>query len=134
MNDQTEKSIDEIFPRPPDTKFEHGLGTHAASLLYVDLKGGSTRFTALVGVDDEVTDKPIGIRFSLIGDGRDLWKSGVMKKGQAAEKVDVDLTGVKALVRWAKSIFDDGSPPDRAAMTMGPYMIAARLLGCRRLR
>ena len=95
---QADKSVDGHTLSIAGTKYEHGLGTHAASLLYVDLKGGSTRFTAMVGVDDEVTGKPIGIRFSLIGDGRDLWKSGVMKKGQAAEKVDVDVTGVKTLV------------------------------------
>jgi alpha-galactosidase len=89
------------------TQYEHGLGTHAASLLYIDLKGGSTRFTAAVGVDDEVTDKPAGIVFSLIGDGRDLWKSGVMKKGQAAEKVDVDVTGVKTLVLVVESAGDN---------------------------
>ena len=92
---QADKSVDGHTMTIAGTKYEHGLGTHAASLLCVDLKGGSTRFTALVGVDDEVTDKPAGIRFALIGDGRDLWKSGVMKKDQAAEKVDVDVTGVK---------------------------------------
>ena len=77
---QADKSVDGHTMTIAGTKYEHGLGTHAASLLYVDLKGGATRFTALVGVDDEVTDKPAGIRFALIGDGRDLWKSGVMKK------------------------------------------------------
>ena len=95
---QADKSVDGHTLTIAGTKYEHGLGTHAASLLYVNLKGGSTRFTAMVGVDDEVTGKPVGIRFSLIGDGRDLWKSGVMKKGSAAEKADVDVSGVKTLV------------------------------------
>ena len=95
---QADKSVDGNALTIAGTKYEHGLGTHAASLLYVDLKGGSTRFTASVGVDDEVTGKPIGIRFSVNGDGRDLWKSGAMKKGDAAEKADVDVTGVKTLV------------------------------------
>ena len=94
---QADKSVDGGTLSIAGTKFEHGLGTHAASLLYVDLKGGSTRFNAMVGIDDEVTETPIGIRFSVIGDGRNLWKSGVLKKGQAAEKVDVDVTGVKTL-------------------------------------
>ncbi len=94
---QADKSVDGHTMSIAGTKYEHGLGTHAVSLLYIDLNGGSTRFTAMVGVDDEVTGKPIGIRFSVIGDGRDLWKSGVMKKGQPAEKVDVDVSGVKTL-------------------------------------
>lgn len=33
--------------------FQKGLGTHADSILYVQLDGGSRRFTAMVGVDDE---------------------------------------------------------------------------------
>ena len=78
--------------------FDCGVGTHAVSLLYVDLKGGSSRFSAMVGVDDEVTQSPVGIRFSVIGDARELWHSRVMKKGQPAEKVDVDLSGVKTLL------------------------------------
>jgi alpha-galactosidase len=95
---QADKSVDGNSLTVAGTKYEHGLGTHAASLLYVNLNGGSTRFSASVGVDDEVTGEPIGIRFLVIGDGRELWKSGVMKKGQAAEKVDIDVTGVKTLV------------------------------------
>ena len=35
-------------------RFEHGLGTHAPSTLYVELQGGCSRFTARVGVDDAV--------------------------------------------------------------------------------
>ncbi len=95
---QADKSVDGHTLTIAGTKYQHGLGTHAASLLYVDLKGGSARFSAEVGVDDEVTGDPVGIRFSLIGDGRDLWKSGVMRRNQAAEKVDVDVSGIKTLV------------------------------------
>ena len=34
-------------------EFDRGVGTHAPSVMYVDLAGGSKRFTAAVGVDDE---------------------------------------------------------------------------------
>ena len=33
--------------------YPHGLGTHAASQMVVDLKGAATRFETMVGVDDE---------------------------------------------------------------------------------
>ena len=36
--------------------------------------------------------------FRVIGDGRTLWKSGVMKFGQAAQPVDVNLKGIKSLL------------------------------------
>jgi len=79
-------------------KFEHGLGTHADSVLYVNLAGGSTRFTAMVGVDDEINKAAGSVEFRVLGDGRLLYKSGVMRAGQAAKKVDVDVSGVKTLI------------------------------------
>ena len=38
-------------------KFETGLGTHARSVLWINLQGGTSRFTAFVGIDDEVVPK-----------------------------------------------------------------------------
>ena len=35
-------------------KYETGIGTHARSVLWVNLQGGSKWFTAMVGIDDEV--------------------------------------------------------------------------------
>jgi len=77
--------------------FEHGIGTHANSLLIVELKEGSARFSASVGVDDETSGKG-SVEFSVIGDGKVLWKSGVMKGGQTPQKIDVDVKGVKILM------------------------------------
>src|SRR3974390_735202 len=34
--------------------FAHGLGTHADSILYIQLDGRGRKFTGWVGVDDEV--------------------------------------------------------------------------------
>ncbi|MCX5635393.1 MAG: NPCBM/NEW2 domain-containing protein [Planctomycetota bacterium] len=82
-------------------KFEHGLGTHAADILRLNLHGDVQRFTALVGVDDEVfeTGKAgvSSVEFKVIGDGRTIWSSGIMKAGDKAKKVDVDLRGVKKM-------------------------------------
>jgi alpha-galactosidase len=79
--------------------FERGLGTHAESLLYIDLKGGAKRFTASVGIDDDVNgNTESSVQFSVLGDGEVLWKGEVMKAGQAPEAVDVNLSGVKILL------------------------------------
>lgn len=85
--------------------FEKGLGTHADSLLYVELNGGSTRFNAWVGVDDEVMNssrqggaRPGSVEFRILADGKQVYKSGVIKSGDAAKEVDIDLTGVNLLV------------------------------------
>ena len=77
-------------------KFEHGAGTHAASKMRVDVGGQATRFTAQAGVDDSAGGQG-SVEFLVLGDGKILWKSGVMTGGQPAKAVDVSLTGVKTL-------------------------------------
>lgn len=88
------------IPSPlADKKFKHGLGTHAASTFRIDLGGKANRFTAMVGVDDEVLPKGQGgtITFKVVGDGRVLWESGVMRAEAPAKPVNVDLKGGKHL-------------------------------------
>jgi alpha-galactosidase len=77
--------------------YEHGFGTHANSTLLVNLKGQATRFTASVGVDGEVPAGKGSVEFSVTGDGKTLWQSGVMRGQDPAKAVDVDLTGVRRL-------------------------------------
>ena len=80
-------------------KFARGFGTHAVSELPVNLDGGAKSFTASVGVDDEVNGSTVSsVEFIVHGDGKLLWRSGVMKAGQPARDCSVDLTGVKSLV------------------------------------
>ena len=78
--------------------FAHGLGTHAESILYVSLNNGARSFSASVGVDGEVSNPQASIEFFVLGDGKVLWQSGVMRAGEPAKNVTVDLTGVKMLL------------------------------------
>lgn len=77
-------------------KYERGVGTHSISHMRLDLNGKATRFTALVGVDDEAQNQA-SIEFYVLGDKKILWQSGVMKKGDSAKKADVDITGIRKL-------------------------------------
>jgi alpha-galactosidase len=107
-------------------KFQGGVGTHARSVLWIALDGGSRRFTASVGIDDEVVT-PIVLRelrsafekgyeeyklingrviFQIYGDGRLLWKSKVMQTGMPAAKVNAELEGVKTMVLVVSSTGD----------------------------
>ena len=61
------------------------------------MRGKASRLEALVGVDDEPKTHPGSVEFLVLGDGKVLWKSGVMKGGQPAKPVNVDLSGVKSL-------------------------------------
>ena len=78
-------------------KFARGVGTHATSKFRVKLDGNASRFTAQVGVDDGAGDQG-SVEFIVIGDGKVLWRSGVLKGGEAAKPVDVNLAGVQTLV------------------------------------
>src|SRR2546421_687704 len=76
--------------------YEHGLGTHAQSHLFIR-PNGATRFAAMVGVDDEVNNDRASVVFQVLGDKRVLFDSGVMKRQQPAKAVDLDISGVKKL-------------------------------------
>ncbi|UCG47747.1 MAG: NPCBM/NEW2 domain-containing protein [Phycisphaerales bacterium] len=103
---RVDKSVQDRTMSIAGRKFERGVGTHADSIMYIDLKGGSTRFTAHVGVDDEINGNIGSIEFKIYGDKRLLWQSGVIKAGEPAKKVDVDLAGLKALILMVGSAGD----------------------------
>ena len=82
-------------------KFERGVGTHANSVVRLALHGGATVFSAWAGVDDNAGNPAAAIRFKVVGDGKILWKSEVMRPGQAAQKVELDVKGVQMLLLFA---------------------------------
>ncbi|MDR7276188.1 glycoside hydrolase family 97 catalytic domain-containing protein [Catenuloplanes atrovinosus] len=73
-----------------------GLGMHAPAEVTVWLGGACTSFAALVGIDDEVTT-PGSATFEVLGDGRSLAGTGVLRSGDPAQPVTADVTGVRRL-------------------------------------
>lgn len=123
------RSVDGNPLRIGGTTFEHGVGTHARSVLYVHLGGRAESFEAMVGVDDEVAARG-SVEFHIYGDGVRRWRSGVMRGGDAARPVRVALEGVGTAVlmvtptgdgidydhaNWANSVFRFRGEPPRAA-------------------
>jgi alpha-galactosidase len=78
-------------------KFDRGVGTHAVSAYLLNLDGKAKRFSAMVGVDDEVDTSKASIEFSVLGDGKLLWQSGVMKWRDSPKSVEIDAANIKAL-------------------------------------
>ena len=110
--------------------FQHGVGTHAPSVMHIDLGGGGTEFSAWVGVDDEVNGHAGSVSFHIYGDGKQLWQSGVIRAGQPAKRVELDLKGIKSLTLqvndggdginfdhadWAEAKFEVANGKPRAA-------------------
>ena len=103
---QTDKSVQGKNMSIGGQKFDKGVGTHADSVMYVDLKGDAKKFTAWAGVDDEVKGQIGSVVFRVWGDGRQLANSGVVKTDERAKKIDVELTGIKTLILLVNSAGD----------------------------
>jgi len=111
------KSIDGNPLTISGQKYDRGLGTHAPASYRIKLDGKARRFTAMVGIDDEIISdkhdyyKNALVEFLIISYNKNttprnrvLWQSGPMKVNEPAKKVNVNLEGVTLL----KLIVTDG--------------------------
>jgi alpha-galactosidase len=87
-------------------RFANGFSARSESLVYIELDGRTHYFSAEVGIDDRSTVSPddtvkkenLIATFFVIGDGKTLWQSGVMKYGDAPKAFTIRLDGVKSLI------------------------------------
>ncbi|MGW5736470.1 MULTISPECIES: sigma-70 family RNA polymerase sigma factor [Streptomyces] len=102
-----------------DRQYGHGVTVHGQSSVTIDLNRACSSYEAVVGVDD-MTMGLGKVRFSVFGDGARLWRSPMIRGGDPAVPVQVNLTGRKtirlvvephssfytaALADWAQSRF-----------------------------
>ena len=80
--------------------WEHGVGTHAESEWSLVLDGKAEWFSARVGVDDNAGNDRAAIEFIVLGDGRELWKSGICRWKEPAR--DCRDAGSPVLERSAR--------------------------------
>lgn len=73
--------------------YERGIGAHSISRMLYDLGGKAVSVSGLVGADDNnlYAGK---LQFKIIGDKKELWKSGVMRKGDPVKEFNVSLSGI----------------------------------------
>ncbi len=93
-------------------RYERGAGVHAPSHAYFRIAGGETTFEAKVGADDSV-DGEGTVVFQVLADGETLYDSGLMRKGEAAKDVVVELTG-RRMVELRVTDGGDGKNFDHA--------------------
>ncbi|MES2439778.1 MAG: NPCBM/NEW2 domain-containing protein [Verrucomicrobiota bacterium] len=93
-------------------KYPKGIGTHSPSRLILNLNAGTRRFRASAGVDDSAGKKG-SVRFSIQGDGKELWNSGVKKKGEPPSPIDLDVSSIRCLVLLVDDA-GDGNAEDHA--------------------
>jgi alpha-galactosidase len=106
--------------------YAHGLPLQSDADLRILLDGSATKFVAMVGVDDGNPPQapqpgapppppppPGSVVFGAWVDGKKVFESEVMKRGDAPVPVSIDLTGAKALV-LAVIDANDGTQGDNA--------------------
>ena len=77
--------------------YDKGVGMHATGALSVELGANCTAFSAMVGLDDEVTSGIGTVQFQLFGDGTLLAETGVVTGNDAAVELSADVSGVDVL-------------------------------------
>ena len=89
-----------------DQAYQRGLGVHAPSLLRFRLAGACTRFSAKIGVDDEVGSLG-SVVFQVWSDGEKLFDSGTLTGSSPPLAVDLSLQGRQDLRLFVGSNGDD---------------------------
>jgi hypothetical protein len=79
-------------------KFTSGIGTHAVSEIEYRVNAAYRKFSAVVGIDDASEGERGSVEFIVLGDGHELWRSGIMKKSHGAKEVSCDIRNVRELV------------------------------------
>jgi len=82
--------------------FHRGIGTHAHSRIVYDVPDGCARFAATIGCDQEVQAN--SVVFVIEGDGRELFRSPLMRYDSAPIDFELSIAGVERLAL----ILEDG--------------------------
>jgi hypothetical protein len=76
--------------------YEQGLSAFANSEIEFDLKGLYDQFSTEVGLDDASGDNATA-EFVVLGDGKEVWRSGELKKSDSSQPVKINIAGIHKL-------------------------------------
>jgi alpha-galactosidase len=93
--------------------YPHGLGVTANSELWIDLDGKARRFVANAGIDDIRKSGRGSVSFEVWVDGTKRFDSGIVKAGDPAKPVSVDLAGGRQMILYVTD-GGDGAMDDYA--------------------
>ncbi|MDR0327151.1 MAG: NPCBM/NEW2 domain-containing protein, partial [Planctomycetaceae bacterium] len=110
-------------------KFRKGLGTHAPGEIIFNLDGKHKTFRTFVGVDDNGGETG-SVVFQIFLDGKKVADTGLVKTGDKAKEIRLDVSGVKELklvctdggngVQGDWAVWADASVDDRETLTPKP--------------
>lgn len=93
------KSIGSNSLKIGGTNYTNGVGIHSPSEIVLSLDGASSRFQAIVGIDDEVSPDNANLEFQVYADNVLVWTSGIMQSTDLirTKTIDLDISGKKYL-------------------------------------
>ena len=92
--------------------YERGIGTHSISRMLFDIGKKAKTLSGLAGADDNTTFA-CNLQFKILGDRKELWRSGIMRKGDPAKPFNIDLSGIDKVLLLVEEC-GDGMMYDRA--------------------
>ena len=92
---------------------DYGVGIQANSRMEVATRGEFRRFTAQVGVDEGSSSAAQRVIFKVYGDGKLLFQTQPLARGDAPASLDVEVAGVRTL----ELVADAGKPLTQPLLT-----------------
>lgn len=81
-----------------EQQFSKGIGAHADSKVEYDIPKDMTNFTAMIGIDDrERHYAEADAKFKVLVDGKEVYKSGIVKGGTPMQPVNVNVINAEKL-------------------------------------
>ncbi|MDR2344822.1 MAG: NPCBM/NEW2 domain-containing protein [Planctomycetaceae bacterium] len=77
--------------------YDRGVGSHANGQIMISIPSLSGVFSAEVGIDDESDEHNAQMAFSVYGDNKLLWESGVLSTTDEPKKCEVKFDKIKKL-------------------------------------
>lgn len=111
-------------------RYEDGIAMSAGNKKEYDVRGLYGEMTATVAVDDGSPDETL-LEFVVAGDGREIWRSGPMRKSDGVKPVRLDVGGVRRLSLRVLSASAGEMDPWRSYRLQGDWA-DARLSGLRK--
>jgi alpha-galactosidase len=94
---QMNKSVLGIPLKVNGIVYKHGVGAHSISRMLLDLNSKALSVSGLAGADDNNLFAG-HLQFKILGDKKILWRSGIMKNGDAPKKFNVSLSGIREVL------------------------------------
>lgn len=103
--------VDDVKNRRPNAaSMESLVATDGTKTFFYTTEAGQPR--RLIGVGNSLEGiQPGTVEFSIMGDGKKLWSSGVMKQGDDPKNIDLDVSGIQML-KFEVFDADDGNSGD----------------------